>query len=560
VPASRLLTGRVQLAEARAFVVPNDTAETKAKEGERKQLYQVALDTLRTVTARERAALPWQRLSMYFIGAGLAETGDLEGAIRQFTRLRNQFSSSYEALVAGLDQAEILRQQGKDDEAIGLMATVFRELPPSLEIDHPHLPDLAPQEKVRKSYDQYMAKQDYISAVKLLNAGQPSLGDETTWELKATVYQQWGRSLLAQADKASVEDAEKLALDGRRRMRQAGGAFKELAVLQFSNRKYPDDIWNSAESFAVGRDYDAAAEQYRKYIEFNTPRRRAEALYGLAGALLASGRLNESLDAVTEAIRTYPRNPGVYAARLLASRVYVELGQGGEAEKMLRANLEGGQLAPESNEWRDSLFALGTLLYREGNAAEALPRLTEAIRRWPNLPQTEAAHYLIAECNRQRAEQVRSAAAATSVPSERTARLREADAYVAAALEHFDVVRENLEQRSDRELLPAIEQATLRNCYFGRGAMLQQLGRYDEAIQAYADATNRYQFAPEALVAYMQSAECLRRLNRLEEAKVAIEQAKVALARIPAEANFEATTSRSRAEWTQDLEWMSGNL
>ncbi len=560
VPAAQLLVGRAALAEARTLPVAAAAPTDVAQEDPRTERYQSALEALRKVTGQDRAAMAWRRLSMYFIGACLAELGETDNAIIQFGRLRKQFSTSYEALIAGLDEAELLRGKGRDDEAIGLMATVFRQLPPAEEIDHPHLPDLAPRERLRRDFDEYLQRRDYGSAIKLLNAGAPALGEETAWELKASVYQQWGRSLLLAAEKESAKDREPLELEGRRRMRQAGGAFQELAKVHFANRKYPDDIWNSAESFDAGRDFAHAAEQYRSYIQFNTPRRRAEALFGLAGALLADGRLAEALDAVSEAIRTYPRNPGVYAARLLASRIYAELGDGAHAEAMLRANLEGGQLAPESNEWRDSLFALGTLLYREGRPAEALTPLNEAVRRWPSVPQAVDAYYLMAECCRQRGEQLRDSATATSVPSERTARLREVDALVATALEHYDRVRAQLEQRSDRELLPAIDQATLRNCYFGRGAMLQQLARYEEAVQAFADATNRYQFAPEALDAYVQAAECLRRLDRPADARGTLEQAKVALARIAANANFESTTNHTRAEWTETLEWLSQNL
>lgn len=557
VPASQLLIGRAALVEARAL--PMATGEA-AKDDPRTRCYQSALEALRKVTGQDRSALSWRRLSMYFIGAGLAELGETDNAILQYGRLRKQFSSSFEALVAGLDEARLLRGAGRHDEAIGLMATVFRQLPPTAEIDHPHLPPVAPRERVRQDYDAFVEQRDYGSAIKLLNAGAPALGEETTWELKAAVYQRWGRSLLLAAEKESAKDREPFEKEGRRRMRQAGAAFQSLAKLRFSNRKYPEDLWNSAESFAIGRDFVHAAEQYRSYIQFNTPRRRAEALFGLAGALLADGRLTEALDAVNEAIRTYPRNPGVYAARLLAGRIYSELGDGPHAEEMLRANLDGGQLAPESNEWRDSLFALGTLLYREGRPAEALVPLNEAVRRWPSVPQAVDAYYVMAECCRQRGEQIRELATATSVPSERTARLREGDALVAAALEHYDRVRAQLEQRSDRELLPPIDQATLRNCYFGRGAMLQQLGRYEEAVQAYADATNRYQFAPEALDAYVQAAECLRRLNRSADARGTLEQAKVALARIAADADFEATTNHTRAEWMEKLNWLSENL
>lgn len=560
VPASHLLVGRAAMAEARLLPVPAAPATDAEADSPRTKLYEQALEALRKVTGQDRAALAWRRLSMYFSGACLAELGKTEDAITQFSRLRRQFSTSYEALFAGLEEAELLRSQGRHEEAIGLMASVIKQLPPSEEIDHPHLPDLAPKERVRRNYEDYLAKADYTSAIQLLNAGASALGDETTWELKAALYQQWGRALLTEAERHALKEGEPLAQEGRRHLRQAGGAFRELAALHFSNRKYPEDVWNSAESFAAGRDYASAAEQYRKYIEFNTPRRRAEALFGLASALLADGRLSDALESVTEMIRSYPRNPGVYSARLLASRIYSELGDGTHAEEMLRANLEGGQLAPESNEWRDSLFALGALLYREQRPAEALTPLNEAVRRWPTAPQSIDAYYLLAECGRQQADELRTAALAASVPSERTARLREVDTVAVTALGNYERVRGLLEQRSDRELLPPIDQSTLRNCYFGRGAMLQQLGRYEEAVQAYADATNRYQYAPEALDAYVQAAECLRRLNRAADARGTLEQAKVALARIAADADFAATTNHTRAEWTEKLDWLSRNL
>lgn len=558
VPASKVLLGRAALNEARAL--PGTVTSESPPDDPKAKLYQQALDTLRQVGGQDASAMPWRRLSLYFAGVCLAELGKTEDAITQFSRLRRQFSSSYEALFAGLEEAELLRAQGRNEEAIGLMASVFKQLPPSDEIDHPHLPDLAPRERVRRDYEAYLRKPDYVSAIQLLNAGAAALGEETTWELKAALYQNWGRALLAAAEKETLQQGEALAQEGRRHLRQAGAAFRELAALHFSHRKYPDDVWNSAEAFAAGRDYVNAAAQYRTYIEFNTPRRRAEALFGMANALLADGKLTEALEAVTEAIRAYPRNPGVYEARLLASRIYSELGDGAHAEEMLRANLEGGQLAPESNEWRDSLFALGSLLYREGRPGEALAPLDEAVRRWPNAPQSIDAYYLLAECNRQQADLLRSAALSANVPSERAARFREVDAHVTAALAHYERVRALLEQRSDRELLPPIDQATLRNCYFGRGAMLQQLRRFEEAVQAYSDATNRYQSAPEALDAYVQAAECLRRLNRAADARGTLEQAKVALARIAPDADFAATTNHSRDEWAKELDWLSKNL
>jgi tetratricopeptide (TPR) repeat protein len=100
------------------------------------------------------------------------------------------------------------------------------------------------------------------------------------------------------------------------------------------------------------------------------------------------------------------------------------------------------------------------------------------------------------------------------------------------------------------------ELAILRNCYFGRADVLFDLGRYEEAVQAYSAATNRYQHDPEALEAYVQIACCYRRLDRPNEARGTIEQARVVLQRLRADADFARTTRLDRQQWTELLTWL----
>jgi TolA-binding protein len=86
---------------------------------------------------------------------------------------------------------------------------------------------------------------------------------------------------------------------------------------------------------------------------------------------------------------------------------------------------------------------------------------------------------------------------------------------------------------------------------------LFDLGKYDEAIQAYSSATNRYQQRPEALEAFVQIASCYRQLNEPAKARGTLEQAKVVLRRIPADADFAKTTRYSRDEWSSLLDFLS---
>jgi tetratricopeptide (TPR) repeat protein len=118
----------------------------------------------------------------------------------------------------------------------------------------------------------------------------------------------------------------------------------------------------------------------------------------------------------------------------------------------------------------------------------------------------------------------------------------------------YEQVQDILTRRRERSLLSPSEKAILRNCYFARGAAFYQLGRFADAIAAYAATTNRYHDEPEVLDAFMQLAQCYRQLEKLPEARGVIEQAKAVLAGLPADADF-STTIHSRDEWARALDW-----
>ena len=61
------------------------------------------------------------------------------------------------------------------------------------------------------------------------------------------------------------------------------------------------------------------------------------------------------------AAKTYPKHPATYRARLLASLALQEQGKLPEAQELLIDNLYRIPLAPQSSDWRDSLFALRQL-------------------------------------------------------------------------------------------------------------------------------------------------------------------------------------------------------
>ena len=146
-------------------------------------------------------------------------------------------------------------------------------------------------------------------------------------------------------------------------------------------------------------------------------RRRATALQLLGESRMALGQTDQGLAALKECIDAYAADPASYRARLLVAKAAQAKGDDAKAEELLRQNLEDGTLTPRSIEWRDSLFALASLMEMAGRYQEAIPRLEEAVARYPDAPQTIEARYLTAESYRRLALEARQKIADDKIES-----------------------------------------------------------------------------------------------------------------------------------------------
>jgi tetratricopeptide (TPR) repeat protein len=97
----------------------------------------------------------------------------------------------------------------------------------------------------------------------------------------------------------------------------------------------------------------------------------------------------------------------------------------------------------------------------------------------------------------------------------------------------------------------------LRNCYMFEGAVLFDLERYNDAIEAYSNVASLYPDEPFVLETFVQIANCWRRLKEAGKARGSIEQANIALDRLPADADFAGATALNRDEWRMLLTDMS---
>ncbi len=121
------------------------------------------------------------------------------------------------------------------------------------------------------------------------------------------------------------------------------------------------------------------------------------------------------------------------------------------------------------------------------------------------------------------------------------------------ALDAYGLLQDNL-SRGDAENMTPQDRAVLRNARFAIGDTYFALERYAEALRAYQSAADHYATDPEVLDAYLQIANVYRRMDRPAEARTSLEQARLALRRIPSEARFEQTTNFNRKQWGELLD------
>lgn len=497
------------------------------------------------------------RKSMYLIGVCFLEMEDYRAALTQFIRTRDVYLDTPEGLSSGLQEADLLRDMDRHDDALAAYVRVLDAVGDPAEFVNSWIPLEEFRERIISAERYYSAAGQFERAIEIANHLSPLVSKARAIELSAEAHRQWARQLISQADTLTEPKASEARQQGRSLMRQAGRIYSELAQLEFSTRRYPDDLWQAAQCYLDGQDFSASVSAFEDYMKNELKARRPLALVGMGQALLALQRFDDALTSLNECVEYYGQDASSYKARWMAARAYIEKDDLESAEKLLRQNLNGEHLTPASKEWRDSLFTLGDLLASAGRYDEAIKTLEEAVNRYPDTREAISARYLIAESYCEAARAPQEKLLTDTIETTRAAHRRQIQQYLNSAIQYYEQVQLSLNRRQETMELSALEKANLRNSYFAIGAALFDLGRFEESIRAYSTATNRYQHDPEALEAFVQIASCYRRLNKPQEARGTIQQAKIVMNRIPENADFALATNYSRREWVELLDWLS---
>ena len=566
IPAGAKLTadalvvrGQIMLSEARglrADLDPKPEAPSeRGPEANIEEKYREAMTTFRAAQGRATLTTQASRKAMYLIGICLKELGDFPKASDEFARTCRVYADTPESLAADLELADMSRQLERDEEALAAYGRTLGSIVDARNYSNPWITLDELRSRTVAAYHFYLEAGKFEEALKLTRWLHPTFPLPDATRMEAEAFGNWGHAQLEAAAGLSSPEGQPLAREGRKKFRLAGRTYEKLASLRKTSRQYPDNLWLAVESYIRGQGYSAAVHTLQEYLQNESRKHHARALLYLGTAQLNLGNSEAALTAFEECIEFHPKDATAYQARMLASTAHSEKGNFKQAEALLQDNLDGA-LAPSSQEWRDSLFALGLLQYRQKRYQEAVSNLEQVIQREKDTVHAIDARYLIGRCNQQRAEEAKKKLTGDLIEVRLSAGRRQVDDYFNMAFTQYSEAQQILDRRQESGELTNRERELLRNCYFAIGTIQFELGNYEQSIKAYATITSRYPNLAESLDAYVQIARSHSELNDPSRAKGTLEQARVVVRRLQATGALDGANGRNEQEWLKYIDWL----
>ncbi len=550
-----LLQGKIALDEVTAALQRVATSDRQKILTESKDKVAAAMQQLQQAKSLDDEQSQITRQASYHLARGMELQADDSAAMKQFARTRQLFGDTFEELAAALAEADLRRQKGDFEGATLLYRHVLESFASPSTYRSVVMPLAQMREQVMAGLKDFVRQKHFAEALALLDDFMPMFSRTEQLEVRGDTLEQWGTALLNDASENDPEGAAQRTA-GYRHWRTAGVAFEQLADLRFATKFYTGDLWHSAENYYRGHSFSRAVRLLDKYLEHEPELRNAQALLRLGQAHLALGQIPESIAAFEECIEFHPLDSSTYQARIDCAKAYWNQGNTSRAEQLLQENITGTSLKPSSREWKDSLFELGMLQHDMGQYENSIDTLEQAIERYDDDPQRLLAQYVIGDSYRRWGQELLERAPQVHTTTERDKNKESAIERLETALEHFEAVQISITLKTHDIHSDPTMGSMLRNCYMLEGTVLFDLAaqsgsadRYKEAIVAFSNVSSLYPDEPFVLETFVQIANCWWRLGMSEKARGSIQQAQLALDRLPATADFTSATSFSRDEW-----------
>jgi tetratricopeptide (TPR) repeat protein len=515
----------------------------------------------------------------------LRKMGKDDEALVEFVQVRRKYFAEDEGFAASIQEAELLLSRARPTDALQALLRVVPEIRSPDTFQNRWITGDELRTRLRVIYIDFVEASRFDEAVSVTDLAKTIFSEAESTEMRADAQLGGGKLRIREAE-LLPSNFEQLKKDACLEFRAAGRSYEKLGELRYAAREHTDYLWKSADAYHNGNDYRSVVRVMRRYLREESRNRRPHALTMLGESLLAQGEDEAALRTLADAISQYPTHPITYRARLASARLHLDRKELKIAEQLLNDNLENGVLTPRSLDWQESLFLLGRAFFIEGMDLDrtsrevgidssdparqkeglkqleladraferAVRKLNEFVLRAPTERFAVDARFMLAESQRFRSKLPRRKLQTETIETIRTNLLSERRAQLEEARRGYDSIVAELNRKQDISQLTSEHNSILRNCYFLGADALFQLGEFEAAIAAYSSATNRYQFEPASLDAYLQIAAAYRRLNNVNKARGSLEQAKVVLAKMPVDLPYEATSRYSRKQWEQHLQ------
>jgi tetratricopeptide (TPR) repeat protein len=495
--------------------------------------------------------------------------GDAISAARAFEKAASAEPESSDGTAGALAAAKLFQQAGRDEESLSL----FRQAIESQAEHDP--PPVAPErfrDAIRAACELWIEREAYEAAIEVAALAEPVLGIVESLDWQARGCEKHAERVEALWQKANETRRAELARERLDRWQKSGAAYRRLAAKVNDSGRVSEALWTASDQFCRGHAFDEACEALTQLLEMRFPKIEAAAHVRRGQALLDLGRPKDAAADFQKVLDDYPTDPESFEARLLLGRCALDAGDSQRAEEAWREVLASRELTPDAVEWRAALFSLAELLYRRGVAAlskaatgasgdhpwgtdavlpldEAIARFDEFLRRAPDADQAIEARVLRADALRRRADLALRRAAVAETENLRQSDEQEAQRLLTESIDELRKAQAVLAPLADDDQLPPLGVQLLKSTFFDLGHSYAALRHDREAVIAFGGAVNRYPDDPRVVTAYLRMAECHKRMNRPDDARAAIEQARLALEQIPPAALAAGPSALSRDEW-----------
>jgi tetratricopeptide (TPR) repeat protein len=501
----------------------------------------------------------------YALGKIALARKELDQASVYFQSIIVSHPDSKLAPLAQMERGIVRATRGEDAAALEDLNAVVKRIDAREQLSKLREPALA---VLREAGAILTGRSNYAGAIELMAREQTLAASPAPEFFHRLAIALESRARQVDAEAANAEGVEQLRKqqEARAMMTRAGHAYVAHArkIEPTDEVAYGESLWKGIDCFDRSGDAPASIDA----LELFAADRPRDPL--AADALLRLGRTYQAVGAFDKAIAAFTRVQADYPNSLAASKAAVPMAEAllakgpennGLAEKVLMSVVDENRLVtPDSNEFRQALFELGTLCYRTGRYDAAIARLENFVERYPDDPRQAQLKFIMADSYRKSAASLGERLAlidAGKVDPTADGRLVDRVEMVVARRDRLRKARALFDNVVDayRDGAPAaeIDQMYLKLAHFYRADCLFDLMEYAEAIALYDAAARRYQNDPSALAAYVQIVNAYVALDRPTEARAANERAKWMLKRIPPEAFDAKTFNVSRQYWEQWL-------